>query len=183
MCLAALAGVFVRLLGDAATPGAAFLVDALLAAADSKSDDGGGFAATRRMLAFLRACFRGEPFPPSGSSLSLPPLDPGKADRVRASALGFLLHGTPGAASDALSAAGGGALLPPPKGEDGGKNLSLDDGSLPGPHPVLRFVFSRGCGREAVSALRDALRGWDALEEEICDAARVPRPRRGGGAG
>ena len=188
-CLVALAGVFVRLLGDAATPGAAFLVDALLAAADSssKSDGGGGgggFAATRRMLAFLRACFRGEPFPPrSSSALSLPPLDPGRADRVRASALGFLLHGTPEAASDALSAAGGGALLPP-KGGDGSKNhICLDESSLPGPHPVLRLAFSLGCAREAVSALRDALRSWDALEEEICDAARVPRPRRAGGGG
>ena len=105
---------------------------------------------------------------------------------MRASALGFLLHGTPGAAADALSAAGGGALLPPPKGDDDSDEsgqLSLDDRSLPGPHPVLRFAFVHGCGQEAVSALRDALTDWDALEEEICDAARVPRPRRGGGGG
>ena len=154
---AGLASLFLRGPGDPAPPGACLL----LAAADpGLGPPARKAAATLRFLTFLRCCVRGEVFPPGSG----PPLaDPAARDRARAAALGLLLHST--AASVASGVGELGVTMPPGWGE----------GCLPGPHAALRLAA--GVDPAAAWAVAaEALDGWDALEEELCGAARVPQP-------
>ena len=164
---AALASVFVRALGDVATPAAV-----LLATAVSARRAGGvprADAAAARLLSLLRCAFRGTAFPAGAGDLP-----PHLADRARAGGLGFLLHATPASVAAALAAigadaSGGGdtAATPPPP--------HALDALLPGPSPALCALASFQ-PVATVRVLAAGLAGWDALQGELCDVAAAPRP-------
>ncbi|KAK9788705.1 hypothetical protein WJX73_001767 [Symbiochloris irregularis] len=71
-----------------------------------------------------------------------------------------------------------GNAFPPGSGELVPSKASVQtapslEASLPGPHAVLRCLLSISAGAVLV-LLREALHGWDALEVELREAARLP---------